>query len=368
MPGSLSSIDHYCAIEPRSRGARQAAAAFSSAEMVRGLLRAVVALVLAPPVLASRAHTQTMLPPPPLPQLRLYPHLNAPLDNPLARRHWVKPALLTAFSSTGGYGNTTHFAAHGAQLEGMSLGDVIAPTFPFLWQANLSGALQTLLEQRIFLTDVNQYVPGVACTTGVSTYGQYVPPRGVLDTVERLMGDAWTGMDYGEQDGRFLGEFAGQQYRSAGGDTHPVRSLALAARGDELRRNFLQFSRHFQQLTDDEGSKMQSLNTAYYPHYFGKTGLYTSLGFENAQGLPNDQIANAFVRGAGKQYGTTWWAQTSIWNRWTYKDCYATNACSETGTSLSLMRRLMMAHVLYDSVIVGFEGGKKTHLFCAILY
>ena len=221
--------------------------------------------------------------------------------------------MFTTYSSTGGFGNTTHFAGHSLNsLLGGGLGDVIAPTFPWLWQANLSGALQKLREQQVYLTDINQYVPGVACVQPACTYGQYRPQRLLLDSVESIMGDGYTGMDNGEQDGRYVGEFAGQQYRGSGGDSHPVRELALAARGDELRRNFLQFSRHFQQLTDDEGSKMQSLNTVYYPHYFGKTGLYTSLGYENAQGLPNDQIANAFVRGAAKQYGTTWWAQSSV--------------------------------------------------------
>jgi hypothetical protein len=315
-----------------------------------------VLLATASLLLPTTASSQP--PPVPPPALRLYPLINDPLANTLAQRHWIRPAMYNTFNSTGGFGNTTHFAGHSLNSHLGGLGDVIAPTFPWLWQPNLTGALEDLMEQKVYLTDINQYVPGVACVQPQCGYGQYKPPRGLMDSVEKIMGNAYTGMDNGEQDGRYVGEFAGQQYRGSGGDSHPVRALSLAARGDELQRNFLQFSRHFQQLTDDEGSKMQSLNTVYYPHYFGKTGLYTSLSFENAQGLPNDQIANAFVRGAGKQYGTTWWAQTSIWNRWSYKDCYAPDACSDTGTSLSLMRRLAIAHILYDSVIVGFEGGE----------
>ena len=182
-----------------------------------------------PAVTGSQRQAVAPSPPP----LRLYPLLNAPLENPFAQRHWIKPAMFTAYNGTGGYGNTTHFAGHSANTLLGKNGDVIAPTFPFLFNTNLSGALDTLKQQEIYLTDINQYVPGVP----VSTYGEYKPARLLLDSVEKIMSDAYTGMDNGEQDGRYLGEYAGQQYRSAGGDSHPVRALALAARGDELRRN-----------------------------------------------------------------------------------------------------------------------------------
>ena len=144
----------------------------------------------------------------PLARLRLYPFLNAPLENTLAHRHWIQPAMFTKYNHTGGFGNTTHFAGHGANLLlAGSLGDVIAPTFTYLFNANLDGALHTLREQQVYLTDINQYVPGVP----VSTYGQYKPPRLLLESVEKIMGDAYTGMDNGEQDGRYVGEYAGQQ-------------------------------------------------------------------------------------------------------------------------------------------------------------
>jgi hypothetical protein len=53
-------------------------------------------------------------------------------------------------------------------------------------------------------------------------------------------------------------------------------------------------------MTDDLGSRMSSLNSIWFPHYFAKTGLYTGLGAETAQGLPNAQLFYAFLRGAAK--------------------------------------------------------------------
>ena len=176
------------------------------------------------------------------------------------------------------------------------------------------------------------------------------------DAVRALRtGDSFTGMSNAEQDGRYLSGFANQMDRPAGGQTHPDRELALEARGSELRRNYLQFHRHFQKMTDDLGSRMDSVNSLWFPHYFAKTGLYTALGAEIAQSLPNAQIFYSFLRGAGKQYGKTWWSTPSIWNTWGEKTCTSASACSNSGTSLSLLRRLMYSQILYRSQFFCFE-------------
>merc|ERR1719171_2033068 len=100
---------------------------------------------------------------------------------------------------------------------------------------------------------------------------------------------------------------------------------------------------------------MMSLNSLYYTHYFAQTGLYSLLGSESAQGLPNDQLYYSFLRGAAKQYGNLWWATPSIYNRWGFKTCNTT-ACSAAGTSLALLKRLLYTEILYQCSLFGFEG------------
>ena len=45
------------------------------------------------------------------------------------------------------------------------------------------------------------------------------------------------------------------------------------------------------------------------------------LGAETAQGLPNDQLFYAFLRGAAKQYGLLIWGDASIGNRCVLYGC-----------------------------------------------
>eukprot|EP01012_Entosiphon_sulcatum_P067032 TRINITY_DN9652_c0_g1_i4.p1 TRINITY_DN9652_c0_g1~~TRINITY_DN9652_c0_g1_i4.p1 ORF type:complete len:835 (-),score=107.68 TRINITY_DN9652_c0_g1_i4:78-2582(-) len=154
------------------------------------------------------------------------------------------------------------------------------------------------------------------------------------------MGEAFTGMDNGEQDGRYTA-YSGQMLRGA-----------AATRVDHL----MHFTEHFDRLGDDLGNRLQSLNSLYFPHHFAHTGFYTMLGAETAQALPNSQLFYAFLRGAGKQYGTKWWGNASVWNRWGYKICNATDACTTSGTSLALLKRLMYTQLMYNCDVFGFEA------------
>jgi hypothetical protein len=100
----------------------------------------------------------------------------------------------------------------------------------------------------------------------------------------------------------------------------------------------------FDRMADDLGNRLMSLNSLWNPYYFARSGFYTALGFESAQGLPNPQVRDyttahirqqlllihcpsqiscSFLRGAAKQYGTWTWSSVSIFktNRWGYKTC-----------------------------------------------
>ena len=148
------------------------------------------------------------------------------------------------------------------------------------------------------------------------------------------------GMDNGEQDGRYVGRYAAQFSRGG-----------AASRLHQMEN----FYRHFARMDDDLGGKMMALNSLYYPHYYARTGRYTALAAETAQGLPNANLFYAFLRGAAKQFAALIWGNVSIYNRFGFKTCTA-HGCSADGTSLSLLKRLMYAQLIYGVSIFGYEG------------
>ena len=157
-------------------------------------------------------------------------------------------------------------------------------------------------------------------------------------------------MDNGEQDGRYVGNYAPQMF--------PLNA--------DRKQQYFNFQRHFEEMGNQLGNKLATLVSLNFGHYFLKEGLYTLIGAETAQGLPNSQIYYSFIRGAGKQYGVNWFGNASVWNRWGWKT-YDPKAIKDDdndygagsplkGTSLSLLKRLMYTHLFYNCAAAGFEG------------
>ena len=110
-------------------------------------------------------------------------------------------------------------------------------------------------------------------------------------------------MDIGEQDGRYIGGYAAQM---------------VPASGDRFEQ-YLNFQRHFERCATNWATRCATLVSLNFGHYFLKEGVYTTIGAETAQALPNGQVYYAFIRGAGKQYGVPWFGNASVWNRWGWK-------------------------------------------------
>lgn len=229
------------------------------------------------------------------------------------------------------------------------LGDILWVSYPLVYQDNLKEVVAEIKKRDLYLFDLWGYIPG----SGPGGYWQqFVIPKGVLNLFETELGDRWLGMDNGEQDGRYVGNFAPRMY--------PL--------GADRRQQYFNFQRHFQEMGDQLGNKMATLVSLNFGHYFLKEGIYTLIGAETAQGLPNSQIYYSFIRGAGKQYGVSWFGNASVWNRWGYKTYGkdATNIDDDynsggplKGTSLGLLKRLIYNHLLYNCVAVGFEGSMR---------
>lgn len=282
---------------------------------------------------------------------RVYAHLLYPREHPDYARRYVRPPNWSTF------GNRTHFMTlrdfdieHGLIVKyrekiakytrANELGDVVWASYPILYAENLDRLVDEIKRQNLYLFDLWGYVPGDGPG---SFWQQFKPPAGALHLLESTLGERWLGMDNGEQDGRYIGGYAQEIYPS------------LADRFEQ----YLNFQRHFERLTDELGNKMVALVSLNFGHYFLKEGVYTLIGAETAQALPNGQVFYAFIRGAGKQYAVPWFGNSSVYNRWGFKR-YGSEGRDHgptRGTSLSLMKRLMYSHILYNSMLVGFDQG-----------
>ena len=278
-------------------------------------------------------------------RIRMYNYPMNPRQHPDDVRRAVKPP------DAGTFGNQIQFMAlrsldddYKKSLDlytiKYGLGNVIWPSYPLLYRKDLPEIVQELKKRNLYLFDLWGYVPG----SGPGGYWQafVVPPKS-LEIFQRELGDRWLGMDNGEQDGRYVGGFAGQ----------------MVPLGGSREQQYLNFQNHFQGLTGRLGNKMATLVSLNFGHYFLKEEVYTLIGAETAQGLPNGQVYYSFIRGAGKQYGVPWFGNASVWNRWGWKNYSGVNSDNggdTEGTSLSLLKRLIYSHIMYDCVAVGFES------------
>jgi len=286
---------------------------------------------------------------------RVYSHLLAPQEHPDYDRRAVKPPTWETFKNRTQFTCLRGFGEKDGRLLGFAedlekytrtyeLGDVIWPSYSTIFATNLSDLADEIKHRDLYLFDLWGYVPG----SGPGGYWQqFTPPTGALPMLEAKLGERWLGMDIGEQDGRYIGGYANQM------------TPASASRFEQ----YLNFQRHFERMGDDLGHRHAALVSLNFGHYFLKEGTYTLMGAETAQGLPNNQVYYAFIRGAGRQYGVPWFGNASVWNRWGYKT-YGSEGGSggeihgpTKGTSLSLLKRLIYSHILYNCVAVGFESG-----------
>ena len=285
---------------------------------------------------------------------RVYSHLLDPREHPDYERRAVKPPTWETFKNRTQFTTLRGFNVQDDRIVGYAeelekytrtheLGDVIWPAYPILFAKNLGDLADEIKRRDLYLFDVWGYVPG----SGPGGYWQqFKAPTEALTTLEAKLGERWLGTDIGEQDGRYIGGYADQM---------------TPASADRVEQYF-NFQRHFERMGDDLGHKHATLVSLNFGHYFLKEGTYTLIGAETAQGLPNNQVYYAFIRGAGKQYGVPWFGNASVWNRWGYKTYGSSGGTGgEThgptkGTSLSLLKRLLYTHILYNCVSVGFES------------
>lgn len=284
--------------------------------------------------------------------VRVYDQLLNPREHPDDARRHVQPPDWDTFGRQTRFVALRGFEVTDGKLVGYreeinkyvhthKLAEVIWPAYPTLFASNLGDLADEIKRQELFLFNLWGFVPG---SGPPGFWLQYEAPPGVFELLESKLGDRWLGMDVGEQDGRYVGGYANHM--------QPIST--------DRFKQYLNFHRHFERMCDQLGNRMSTLVSLNFGHYFLKEGLYTTIGAETAQGLPNGQVYYSFIRGAGKQYGVPWFGNASVWNRWGHYKSYGPPGADHSptmGTSLSLLRRLLYSHILYNSVFVGMESG-----------
>jgi len=328
---------------------------------------------MAPRLVAAAAAVAVLIAAAALPAaraVRLYATPPSPRSHALFARHLTKPPELALFSP-----RADTFVAGFACCRGFNM---IAPESDWVatldLNTNASGAggfgaqglanvvwpgagsalagdwprLAALFEARgLPATDLGGFVPG-----GTQMYDTRA--AGNFSVGVAILGERYLGMDMGEQDVRFLWGYADRVSTYAGPSSRFERLVAFRDYSDAVEER--------------EARTLAALASSVFGvHHWLKTGFYTLAGAETSQSNGNAQVLYAFVRGAAKQYGTLWYGQVSIFNWFGHKvpgdsspspSCVDQSSHSATcGTSYSLMKRLMMTQLAYNSAYFSYENG-----------
>lgn len=207
--------------------------------------------------------------------VRLYPYQMNPSRHPDFHRYHIKSPDASFFDDKIQFIALRDLSGDYKQkldqwVDKDKLGNILWVSYPLIFQDNLKEVVAEIKKRDLYLFDLWGYIPG----SGPGGYWtQFVIPDGVLDLFETELGNRWLGMDNGEQDGRYVGAFAPRMY--------PM--------GADRKQQYFNFQRHFQEMGDQLGNKMATLVSLNFGHYFLKEGVYTLIGAETAQGLPNSQ-------------------------------------------------------------------------------
>jgi len=279
--------------------------------------------------------------------LKLYSDRFDPADRPDVARYYATPPTWATFD-----GKTQFIACRAFpskddvgrdfgktldQYQKEELGRVIWPHASTIFFKNLGELADEINRRDLYLFDFWGFVPGSGPRDS-GDWTEFKADPAQFKLLEEKLGDRWLGMDNGEQDGRYVGGY--------GPFASPI--------SDDRFAQYLNFQRHFERMGDQLGNRLATLVSLNFGHYFLKEGIYTLIGAETAQGLPNGQIYYSWIRGAGKQYGVLWFGNASIYNRFSWKS-YPDKATE--GTTLALLKRLMYSHLLYNCAAVGYEAG-----------
>jgi hypothetical protein len=153
---------------------------------------------------------------------------------------------------------------------------------------------------------------------------------------------------------------------------------AIGEAGRHVQRSA--WSEYYEREFDYIGRKVTQLSTSTdETHLVAETGFVTLVGTESSQGYGNDQIMYAVNRGAAKQHGIALGAGVSVSNGFGGKvplpgwptvnqtqcdDDPTRKSGPSCGTSLSLMKRLLVHEILYGATTATIEDFQFCGPYC----
>ena len=150
--------------------------------------------------------------------VRVYSQLQVPAEHPDYSRRAVKPPGWENFDNQTQFITLRGFRVEKDEIVDFQktldsftvthdLGRVVWPSYPILFANNLNLLADEIKKRQLYLFDIWGYVPG----SGPGGYWQqFQPPATVFKMLEEKLGERWLGTDIGEQDGRYVGGYAGQ--------------------------------------------------------------------------------------------------------------------------------------------------------------
>ncbi|NOZ22425.1 MAG: hypothetical protein GXP25_15195, partial [Planctomycetes bacterium] len=230
-------------------------------------------------------------------------------------------------------------------------GDVTWPNISNIYRKDMKERVADIMGRGLFIFDLWGYVPN-RNPGGTHGWTEYHISDELHEYLLKTCGDRFLGYDDGEQDGRYIGSYAG-------------RSKATTR-----KEAFDDFDKWDSKIRKSQQHFLVSTGSLNFCHYYGHFGCIM-LGLETAQGLPSDSLLFAFLRGACKEYGRLWHQGISVWSRYGYKLYNRREVmpggnkpgygCGPTkGASASLMKRLWYVGYLGGCSIAGTETAQFT--------
>ena len=215
---------------------------------------------------------------------------------------------------------------------------------------NVDELIDKVRDRELYLYGAWGYEPGAEANLAENRWGEFSVSDRVHNRLMAELGDRFFGYEMGEQDGRYIGAFVSREDATV----HPKTRV----------EQYKNFERWHSRIAADSHNRMTVLCSSALVHYYARSGYATLLSCEAAQALPNPQMWYAFMRGASKQYGLLLSGNVSVWNLNSYKTYgppfvpdAGERGDAQSGTSLSLMRRILWNEYLYNCVFLGFENG-----------
>lgn len=189
-------------------------------------------------------------------------------STPTTPATWATFGNATRFATLRGFTQTPNLTIvdYEASLRQYApLGDVIWPVWATIFAPNFDEVARYLAANGFYLTDLWGFVPGSG--GGDEMWQAFTPPPQALADATAILGDRWLGMDVGEQDGRYIGEYADQH--------EPLGAPP------EVQRQY--FEAHFQAMYSQLGGRVVGLQSLTFAHAMAQSGAFTIIGCESAQ-------------------------------------------------------------------------------------